>query len=80
MSFRERPRSFIGANPLFLPSFHVNTEALCALGGPGGAATLEVLPAAALRPSWWIDLMGRSVDLPRPHAESDHVVTVVTEP
>ena len=26
-------------------------EALCTLGGPGGSATVEVLPAGALRPA-----------------------------
>jgi len=26
-----------------------------------------------VRPSWWIALMGNTVDLPRPHADSDNV-------
>ena len=39
-----------GYNPLFLPTFDLDVEALCTLGGPGGSATVEVLPAGALRP------------------------------
>lgn len=39
-----------GAHPLFLPTFDLDVEALCTLGGPGGSATVEVLPAGALRP------------------------------
>jgi len=69
-----------GANPLFLPTFDFDVEALCTLGGPGGSATVEVLPAGALRPSWWIALMGNSVDLPRPHASSDNVIPAMNLP
>eukprot|EP00438_Fugacium_kawagutii_P036084 Skav218065 [mRNA] locus=scaffold1832:68279:69190:+ [translate_table: standard] len=69
-----------GAHPLFLPTFDLDVEALCTLGGPGGTATVEVLPAGALRPSWWIALMGNTVDLPRPHADSDNVIPAMTLP
>lgn len=69
-----------GYNPLFLPTFDLDVEALCTLGGPGGSATVEVLPAGALRPSWWIALMGNTVDLPRPHADSDDVIPAMTLP
>lgn len=40
-----------GAHPLFLPTFDLDVEALCTLAGPGGSATVEVLPAGALRPA-----------------------------
>lgn len=63
-----------GPNPLYLPTFHLDVEALCGLGGEGGSCTVELLPSEALKPSWWINLMGHSVDMPRPHEDSDVLV------
>ena len=38
-----------------MPTFDLDVEALCTLGGPGGSATVEVLPAGALRPVQYFD-------------------------
>ncbi|CAE7027788.1 CSNK1A1 [Symbiodinium natans] len=56
-----------GPNPLLVPVLEVDSQALSRIGGEGGRATIEVLPGSALRPSWWIDRMGSSVDMPRMH-------------
>lgn len=57
-----------GTRPMFVPLIEVDCPSLCmttARDGPGNA-TIEILPKGALRPQWWLDLMGNSCDMPRP--------------
>ncbi|CAE7890602.1 CKL2 [Symbiodinium microadriaticum] len=60
-----------GPNPLLVPVLELDVQALSCMGGDGGSATIEALPGGALRPSWWIDRMGNSVDMPRPHLSAE---------
>eukprot|EP00931_Biecheleriopsis_adriatica_P036303 TRINITY_DN20919_c0_g1_i1.p1 TRINITY_DN20919_c0_g1~~TRINITY_DN20919_c0_g1_i1.p1 ORF type:complete len:1167 (+),score=256.14 TRINITY_DN20919_c0_g1_i1:96-3596(+) len=55
-----------GHDPSYKMSIEPQSALLGRVGGEGGEATLEILPRDALRPSWWVDIMGNTIDMPRP--------------